>query len=85
MDYGTRNTNSDVYMRTECRSVMSPPVTSRSVRGDSYGENYRSNDYPSRSDRYEIPCKLLSRSFLSHLSLYSSLNNNQRVSRLVLV
>lgn len=56
MDYGIRNPNSDIYMRNEYRSPTPPSL----VRDDSYGDIYRVNDYNTRSDRYDITCKLTS-------------------------
>jgi hypothetical protein len=57
MDYGARNTSNDIYMRNEYRSPTPPSLASLSVRGDSYGDIYRANDYATRSERYDITCK----------------------------
>ncbi|CAF3335923.1 unnamed protein product [Rotaria socialis] len=55
MDYGSRNINNDIYMSNECRSATPPSLAPLSMRDDPYGEMYRANDYPPRSDRYDIP------------------------------
>ena len=57
MDYSSRNTNNDIYMRTEYRPPSPPSLAPLSVRGDPYGDIYRANDYNTRSERYDIPCK----------------------------
>jgi hypothetical protein len=57
MDYGARNSSNDIYMRGEYRSPTPPSVANLVVRGDPYGDIYRANDYGTRSERYDIPCK----------------------------
>ncbi|CAF2655464.1 unnamed protein product [Rotaria sp. Silwood2] len=56
MDYGSRNTTNDTYMRNEYRSLTPPPLALVSSRSDPYGgEIYRANEYGTRSERYDIP------------------------------
>jgi hypothetical protein len=57
MDYGSRNTNNDLYMRGEYRPPSPPSLAPLSVRGDPYGDVYRTNDYNTGSERYDIACK----------------------------
>jgi hypothetical protein len=57
MDYGSRNPTNDIYMRDEYRHPSPPPLAPLSIRGDSYDDIYRANDYGTRSERYDIPRK----------------------------
>jgi hypothetical protein len=56
IDYPPRTTNNDLYMRGDYRPLSPPSLASLSVRGDSY----RSNEYGSRSERYDTPRKSFS-------------------------
>ncbi|CAF0837303.1 unnamed protein product [Adineta steineri] len=55
MDYIPRNINNDIYMRGNYRPPTSPSLTSLSARVDPYGDTYRTNEYNTRSERYDIP------------------------------
>jgi hypothetical protein len=55
IDYGSRNTNDDTYIRSEYRPLTSPTLAPLSIRGETYGDIYRANDYGTRSERYNIP------------------------------
>ena len=57
MDYASRNNNNDIYMRSEYRPPSPSLLASLSVRVDPYADTYRGNDYNTRSERYDIPCK----------------------------
>ena len=57
MDYTSRNPSNDLYIRNEYRPPSPSSLASLSVRVDPYGDLYRGNDYDTRSERYDIPCK----------------------------
>jgi hypothetical protein len=44
-------------VRGEYRPPVPSSSASLSTRGAPYGDTYRANDYNTRSERYDIPCK----------------------------
>ena len=57
IDYGPRNTTSDMHMRNEYRPSTLPSLVPLSMRADTYDDIYRANDHDTRSERYDAPCK----------------------------
>ncbi|UJR37474.1 hypothetical protein I4U23_030177 [Adineta vaga] len=55
IDYGRRNPNHEIYMHDHHRSSPSHLSNVSSLRSDLYSDTYRTSDYNTRSERYDIP------------------------------